>query len=1043
MKKFRNRAPNGKDRGSAIAEILIGVAVGIIILGGGAMFFATVSQNNANNSALQIKNTSISEALDRTTQQIQVAGTILTAGPDELVITSPENGTDEQVITRWVKAGSTFYQQTWAGAANAYPFTEGTWIPVTAAGAVAPNGDGKQVTRESVTGLSSSAPAIFTYYGADSTALSVSPALSAQDGGTNAIKRVEIHLQADVGGAGMAENSASAALRNVTGGVSDGNASAPNCPVVSFDTREEAFPVIRWTVIPGFTDYVIYRNSSFAAGVSVYPNAAGQAMTVGEWSDTASPVAPGDAVTYAVYAKSADGSLTPGCRPGVWRAQVAAASWKDTAVLPSNPEAAGWSAGPHAALTAPRIVLDWNTVDGASGYELNYREVDPATGLPVPGAEGFSPAPGYNPESGAVTYTWDGGGWGKRYEWFVKSSSLSGQSRDSSYIQTLTHPAAPRNPAVKAEYGTGATKATQGRNVLTWDASPTATSYEVWRYELGKDTGTAARVTTTPTRSFTDTVDYGTEFTYYVVAKNDGPRGGSDGTRSSPTPEAAVTGSDLPKKSTQLQYPPVPGMVPVGPDGTRDLQGSNRIMWNAVTSANGYLGWKRTDSGTVSCLVKDCEGLQGTTSVSLNDTVPAGSQFEYYVKAYNDTGVSVDFSAMALVTQRPAVPALQVTRSPDLASPAASFAVKPNGDAGNAAKDSFCTENSCTYQLLKNGSTVATYGAKDSQPTVVWTNIPNADGATVGYTARSRNAALTNDGWSDAASTTVNTYPGAFGVLDWVGDSGGRNTQRFNLDLRSIAIEGSSHAVMQDGQSTLSWGGSAGAVSFFLQRVSLAHDTTGAPGMPWKANLATTAYSGNSGIWTEPAAPGATYKYEITARAANGLERPVLNRASFTTPADMPREGKQIVVCSAAAWNVPQKVAARLIDFQHTPRYGAWSSVTVKGLDHIAANNSTAQESASYGLGRGASPQLLSGQGSDYYRGHTFGHDLWTVGDNGPNSARLRLSIVTMAQHGDGCGPAGVGGESMREPIYPCYGYVEGVACQAVNEHNRPRWITR
>lgn len=1047
VKEFRNRALRGKDRGAAIAEILIGIAVGIIVLGGGAMFFATVNQNNASNAALQGKNTSISEALDRTSQQVQVAGTILTAGPNELVIQSTESGTDDQIINRWVKSGTTFYQQTWTGAANSYPFSTSSWIPVSKNGAAAPNGDGKQVTRTSVTELKSDSPAIFTYYGVDGTALAVSPALSAKDGGTNAIKRVSIHLKADVGDAGLAENSTSAALRNVTGGVSDGAAVSPVCPVLSFDSRDETKPVLRWTTVPGFTNYVIYRNAAAAANVTV---AAGK--TVGEWADTSNPAAAGDAVTYTVYTKAADGTLSSGCRPAVWRAQISAAAWKATSVLPTSPEASGWSTGAHAALTVPRITVSWEAVTGASGYQLLYREVNATTGAAIAGKTAFLNAPGYDPAAGKTTLTWDGGGWGKRYEWVVNATALSGQSKESIYIQTLTHPAAPKTPTVKAEYGTGADKDTKGKNVMSWAASPTATSYEVWRYANGTDTGTATKVATTASRTFTDMVDYGTKFTYYVVAKNEGPRGVSadqktvTAVRSSPTPEASVGNADLPQKITQLQYPPIPKMVPVGPNGTRDNERSNRIMWNKADSADGYLLAKAsTGGGTVTCLVKDCSNgtYAGIQATSYTDNVPAGSQFRYYAKAYNATGLSVDFSAKETVTQRPAAPALQVTKKPDLSSPAATFSLTPNGDTGNGANDRFCTSSTCSYQLLKNGVAFDTAKGQPAAATLTWANVPNAEGATISYGAKSRNAALTKEGWSDVASTTVNTYPGQFAVLEWSGDTSGNRAERFNLDLRNIEIGGSSYRAVQNGHSTVTWASSAGASSFSLKRASLANDNVGtAKGLPSGTNLTKAVGGGAGGTWTEVAAPGATYKYEVTATAPNGLKRAVTNRASFTTPADMSREGKQIVVCSTAGYNSPQLVTARLIDFQHQPRYGAWNSVAVKGLDHISADNRGWVETSSTTLGTGGSREILAGSGTAYYKGLKYGHDVWTVGKGGPNSARLRLTLTSLAPQGIGCGPTGSSGNGMKEPVYPCYGYVEGTTCVAVNDQNRPRWVT-
>ncbi|MCC3299263.1 hypothetical protein [Arthrobacter caoxuetaonis] len=1039
----------GKDRGAVLTEILIGMAVGIIVLGGGALFFVNVNKNNANNAALQEKNTSISQALDRASQHVQVAGTILTAAPNELIISSSEPGSDEQVINRWVKSGTTFYQQTWTGAANAYPFTSGAWIAVSNKGAAAPNGDGKQVTRVSVTDLKADAPAVFTYYGVDGTALSVSPALSAKDGGTTAIKRIAIKLKASVGTAGTAENATSASLRNGTGGVSDGAAAAPLCPVLSFDERDKTKPVLRWTVVPGYRDYVIYRNAAAAATVNV---ASGK--TVGTWTDTTNPAAAGDAVTYTVYTKAADGTLSSGCRPAIWRAQIAAPAWKATSVLPSSPESTGWSTGAHASLKQPRIVISWGAVPGASGYELKYREVNASTGAAIAGKTQFLQAPGFTAGTNTTTYTWDGGGWGKRYEWYVEASALSGQSNKSTTIQTLTHPAAPAGLNSKAEYGTGADKNTTGRNILTWKASPTANSYEIWRYANKATSGTATKVGTTTALTYTDKAAYGTKYAYYVVAKNNGPRGVDAAqavvtdVRSSANPESGASSKAAVK--AQLQFPPIPKMVPAGPNGTRDLEGSNKILWNEADSADGYAVWKVAAQGTnvvATCLVTSCsaEAPKGVQAESFNEKAAPGTKFWYFVKAYNGTGLSVDFSAKEPVTQRPAAPVLKVTRQPDLSSPAASFSVVPNADAGNGSGARFCTELTCSYQLYKDGKAHdVAMTEKPGKSTVDWTNIANAEGATIGYSAKSRNEAFTKEGWSDEAKVTINTYPGQFAVLDWAGDANGNKADRFNLDLRNIEIGGSSYGAVQNGYSTVTWARSAGASTFTLKRASLANDNTGSSkGLPSGANLTKTINSGAGGTWSEIAAPGATYRYELSAKAPNGLVRTVNNRASFTTPADLPREGKQIVVCSTAAWNAPQLVSAKLIDFQHTPRYGAWKGVSVRGLEHISPDNKGWVESSSTTVNPGSvAREILTSNGTAYYKGFAFGHDLWTNGNGGPNSARLRLSLVAMAQQGIGCGPAGQGGNAMKEPTYPCYGYVEGTTCVAVNEHNRPRWVT-
>ncbi|MCU6480145.1 hypothetical protein [Arthrobacter sp. A2-55] len=1051
MNFFRRRMKDRPDRGSGLLEAIVGMALGAMILVGAGTFIASTSQTSAANSSIQTQSTAITQTMARMSQDVQFAGTILTAAPNELVIASKDGSTP--IINRWVRSGTTFYRQIWQGAKGSYPFGSGAWIPVTSTGGAAPNTDGTQSTEISVKDLKADLVSVFSYYDADKNELKPTDAspLSALNGGTNAIRLVEFHLKSNTLRNGVAEGQTAASPRNYSAGGATGSSvgTPPVCPVVAFDSTDTSMPILRWSTVPGTTTYVITRNSVTAATVTV---PAGN--TVGTWTDTLNPGASGDVVMYSVLAKASDGTLSAGCRPALWRVKIDAPVWNASSVLPASPEAAGWTTAPDGTLSTPRIILSWNPVTGNNGYELYYRSVDPATGTAT--GSTYLPAPGYDGTS--TTFTWDGGGWGQRYEWYIKTSSRSGQSSESVHIQTLTHPSAPGAVSVKAQYGTGATKDTQGDNVLSWNPVATATQYEVRRYNSGT-TGASTSLGTTTALTFTDTVNYGTTYSYYVVARNNGPRGvdisGAPVTadRSSAAPESvAISKSAV---VTQLQYPPVPAVVPASSTGSRDINGANIVQWGAAPSATGYHVGKYTPvTMKLTCLTGNCAApSNGTTALTLSDPAPPASQSDYAVAAYNPTGMSVGYSANVRLTQRPAAPALNTVSAPTLSTDSASFATVMNGDSGNDSANKFCSTTTCSYELAR-GSTVLSTVGQQSGTTVPWNNVPNPAGSTITYFARSKNAALYNGGWSDKSSATVMTYPGAFATGFWSGDSSGRQAKRFNFDAVNLNSSGSSETIQQNGYSTLSWGASAGATKFSVKRVSVANDSTSTDsslGLPPSTNISSATGSGSAGTWTLVAAPGATYRYEMSAFAANGLTRPQTSMASFTTPADLPQAGKIIIVCSGnyytdqttALYDHPEQLlGSRLIDFTSKPRRGAWNSISVTGLQRPKGQALQPQYTSTLGQGS-TGVTLTSGAGLGYYYSAETGFDIMTVGQGGANSATLRITNDTYATFNSGCGPQGGTWGQMLEPTYPCYGYVPGTSCAAVNDQNRPQWSTK
>lgn len=1101
LDRYRKRR---KDAGVGLVDALIGLGLAAIIIGVPVLYFTTVSTTAAGNASIQNQNTAISEALDRTVANIQASDTILHAGPDELVVRSTEveaGQPDKPVVTRWVVNGATLYRQTWIGAGTgpteAAAYNRST--PVT----------DSAVTATVVKDLKLTA-GLFSYTDKDGAGLDVavpsSPLTetartSPADGKTTYdIALVNIALTAGTsvngtGKTGTVEAKTSAAPRSVSGKAVDAAITATDCPAVTVTTDGSGKPVVTWKTLPGYTSYQISRNSVKAATVGT---AAVEAQKT--WTDSGFAPSPAEEVQYRVLALDSAGAVASlACTPKTWAAQIQAPVFKNSAVLPDAAEARDWTDGPDGslALKKPLIVIRWDAVPGVTGYELKYRELDAATGNPL--TTGFAvAAPELSPT--ATSFTWDEGGWGRSYEWFIKANAGSGkaQSAESARITTLTHPPAPQNVDVAPEYGTDADRLTMGVNVITWSGVPNATKYAVWKYNNGS-TGAVTLLATVDgsVRTYSDKAPYGTTTTYYVAALNNGPRGNTSGEASSANPEAGVTAATgvmpvsyrapastgpvfttatyrgvqaplmqpavstpvdpAPKPVSQLQYPPVPDVADVSAAAgqTRDLDGANRIVWAPTLSATGYQVAKFSLGGAKTCLTDVCGTAPsgGTTETSLTDPAAKGTQQDYAVKAVNPTGVSVDFSAKVRLTQRPAAPAMTTVRIPSLQDRTADFTVVQNADAGNTGAERFCTPETCEYQLTKNGLAVATYDHTQSGTQMPFSRADSPDGSTTTFTAKSRNSAITNSGYSDPAVQTVKTYPGAFGVNQWLGDRYGNARERFIVDLVSADVIGSSSTNGTAGKTTVAWGPSAGASSMEMERIPVANERTSTNtslGLPFPGGVDVT-FGAGSNLWSGWAAPGATYRHTLVAKAANGLTRTVTT-GNIVTPADLPYHAKVIVTCSNDTWsnqttakyNHPDHyIGARMIDMNRAPLYGAWGGTSIWGLE-------SRKGQANFTLTNGVwlekwqgNPNTNAGPGNPYYYGVTSGFDIQNAGFGGPASARLRLTMTALATFNDGCGPYHGTWNQLSEPTWACYGYVPGQPCQTNSPWNRPQWRTK
>lgn len=1036
----------GKQFGFGIAEAMLSMAVGAAVIGGGVSYFGEVSQTAATSTVLQEKTSRVTDALNRTAQNVQVSDPVLYATPDQLM-TASVDGDGNKVMTRWLKSGTAYYQQTWTGYTGSYMPDPGLWIDPSVPAGAAPNGDGKQTTMTLISNIAPTTAAAFSYVGATGNTIDASVApLTTTAGNTNQIKLVNINLAANTvvssdGAQQFYANSTSAAPRNTAAGVSDGTVVAPICPATSFTAASTPTqPELTWTEVPGAASYIIYRNSAVVAT----PNA-----TTTTWKDVSNPAGVSDSTTYRVLAQSSSGATSDSCRPAVWRPQIGMPVLINSTVQPADPDPSAWNS---TTLTAPRMVFNWNAVTGASGYQLLYREVDPVTGNPL----GSGAYTNIVLDASTLSYTWDGAGWGKRYEWYLKADARSGQSSESRHTQILAHPTAPKGTTVKASY----LDDTRGTNDLSWTAVSTATRYDVWRYTAGTS-GAATLVGSTTGLSIKDTVPYGSNYTYYIASRNSGPRGtdaaGNDVTadRSSPSPESAAAAANKSSKVTQLQYPPIPTVAPMGTAAanTRDYDGTNRIIWNPATSATGYkVGRFAVSNAALTCLTgADCNiNSGGTTATQLDDAAAKGSQYDYAVLAYNATGMSRSFSAKARLTQRPAAQTLTVTRTPDLTNDSSSFTAVQNADGGNTGADLYCTSSTCSYDLLRDGAVVTTTNHSQSGAALAYNNVYNPPGSTMDYRIRAKNAAITNGGYSDTVSTKVDTYPGNFATGQSLGDYWGNQRSRFRVNMVNSDINGSSTGI-QNGYTTLWYGASAGATWFEFARSvdSSAEGRSGDPnlGLPDRSWYYGTYQGGGANNWTIIASPGTAYHWDIRAHAPNGLSRNITTEI-FWTPPDVPFEGTTIVTCSgnrwtdqnSAYWDWPDHyIGARMIANNHRVLYGNFTGTSYIGFAQYKGG-ARADTSWQYVNWFDGSPDLNSGPGQGYYYGVTNGFHVWTDINGSLNSTIIEQSMTSLATFGRGCGPYGGRWWDLWEPTDACYGYQPGQPCEANNPWNRPQW---
>jgi hypothetical protein len=325
------------------------------------------------------------------------------------------------------------------------------------------------------------------------------------------------------------------------------------------------------------------------------------------------------------------------------------------------------------------------------------------------------------------------------------------------------------------------------------------------------------------------------------------------------------------------------------------------------------------------------------------------------------------------------------------------------------------------------------------------------------YSVRAQNAAIFNGGWSNHSGQNIqaDTYPAPIGVVAWNGDNTGAQSQRINYE--SSVGNGGWGDVSQAGYTTLSWGHAYGAGRLEMVRVHDGWQATSSNAallLPAWDTVGGSVPGDNGanrttmGTWTAIAAPGTTYRYDLTATSfENNLTRRV-STGNTITPADVPRAGAVQIVCAGPGngdgtglLDAPrQKIAARTMYTDLPARYGYYETTYIEKL-WTPWKGSGLLSNGWVGVpwGQGGDG-ILSSNGVGYHHQITNGFNFVNAAAGRTDSATLsNFSIYLNYSFTSGCPPEGA---PMEEPPTACY-VAAYSGCSALNPEERPKWKSR
>lgn len=365
-----------------------------------------------------------------------------------------------------------------------------------------------------------------------------------------------------------------------------GNNSAVSCkavpPVVKVRVASTGYNSLKvsWEKVNGVTGYRIYFKKDNAKKWSTLATFENGSLTSCEHRKLTTGVN----YTYTVRAYYKDGSKT------IW------GDFNQTGVT-KKPVTSAPKLVSVTSSTATNVTVKWGTVSGANGYKV-MRKAD--------GSKTWSTIGSTN--SKKLSYTDKKVTCGVKYHYTVrayrnvrKKPVLGSYNSNGLEIMTI-----PDRPVVMV------TSSNYNKLNVSWNRSNGATGYKVYRKVVNGTYKLIRNISGGAATGFTDTVECGTEYYYYVTAyviNNKVEYGSFD--------SEAVKGKAVPKT------------VKLGSPST--TKGQAKINWSTVPGATGYYVYSKTGNSGYK-LVADVKG--GNVKSYTDKNVVSGKKYTYTVKAY-------------------------------------------------------------------------------------------------------------------------------------------------------------------------------------------------------------------------------------------------------------------------------------------------------------------------------------------------------------------------------------------------------------------------
>ena len=384
-----------------------------------------------------------------------------------------------------------------------------------------------------------------------------------------------------------------------------GNNSAVSCkavpPVVKVKVASTGYNSLNvsWEKVNGATGYRIYFKKDNAKNWTTLATFENGSLTSCEHRKLTTGVN----YTYTVRAYYKDGNKT------IW------GDFNQTGVT-KKPVTSAPKLVSVTSSTATNVTVKWETVSGANGYKV-MRKADSSKTWSTIGTT----------NSKKLSYTDKKVSCGVKYHYTVRAyRNVSKKpvlgSYNSNGLEIMTIPDRPVVSVSSANYN---------KLNVSWSRSNGATGYKVYRKVVNGTYKLIRNISGGAATGFTDTVECGTEYYYYVTAyviNNKVEYGSFD--------SEAVKGKAVPQT------------VKLGSPST--TKGQAKINWSTVPGATGYYVYSKTGNSGYK-LIADVKG--GNVKSYTDKNVVSGKKYTYTVKAYiicpagyisggyNKTGVTI------------------------------------------------------------------------------------------------------------------------------------------------------------------------------------------------------------------------------------------------------------------------------------------------------------------------------------------------------------------------------------------------------------------